>query len=68
MHGLILPSSGSVMIGGERVTGPGADRAMVFQEHNLLPWKTAIENVQFAASSSELRPPKAASERATRWR
>jgi len=47
IHGLIVPSKGSVMIGGERVTGPGANRAMVFQEHNLLPWKTAIENVQF---------------------
>jgi ABC-type nitrate/sulfonate/bicarbonate transport system ATPase subunit len=47
MQGLIVPWSGSVMIGGDRVTGPGANRAMVFQEHNLLPWKTAIENVQF---------------------
>jgi len=47
MQGLIVPLSGSVMIGGDRVTGPGANRAMVFQEHNLLPWKTAIENVQF---------------------
>jgi NitT/TauT family transport system ATP-binding protein len=47
IHGLILPSTGAVMIGGRRVTGPGANRAMVFQEHNLLPRKTAIENVQF---------------------
>ena len=56
MHGLILPSSGSVMIGGERVTGPGADRAMVFQEHNLLPWKTAIENVQFGCKLVGIAP------------
>jgi NitT/TauT family transport system ATP-binding protein len=47
IHGLIMPSQGLVMIGNRRVTGPGANRAMVFQEHNLLPWKTAIENVQF---------------------
>jgi NitT/TauT family transport system ATP-binding protein len=47
MQGLIVPLSGSVMIGGYQVTGPGSNRAMVFQEHNLLPWKTAIENVLF---------------------
>jgi len=47
MHGLILPMQGSVTIGSERVTGPGANRAMVFQEHNLLPWKTAFENLTF---------------------
>ncbi len=47
MHGLILPSTGDVAIGRERVQGPSATRAMVFQEHNLLPWKTALENVKF---------------------
>ena len=47
IHGLVMPSRGSVTIGGELVTGPGADRAMVFQEHNLLPWKTAMENLTF---------------------
>jgi NitT/TauT family transport system ATP-binding protein len=47
IHGLVVPSRGSVTIGGELVTGPGADRAMVFQEHNLLPWKTAMENLTF---------------------
>ena len=47
IHGLVMPSRGSVAIGGELVTGPGADRAMVFQEHNLLPWKTAMENLTF---------------------
>jgi NitT/TauT family transport system ATP-binding protein len=57
MQGLILPSSGSVMIGGDRVTGPGANRAMVFQEHNLLPWKTAIENVQFGCKLVGTAPP-----------
>ena len=47
IHGLVVPSRGNVTIGGELVTGPGADRAMVFQEHNLLPWKTAMENLTF---------------------
>jgi NitT/TauT family transport system ATP-binding protein len=47
IHGLVVPSQGTITIGNELVTGPGADRAMVFQEHNLLPWKTAIENLTF---------------------
>jgi NitT/TauT family transport system ATP-binding protein len=47
IHGLIAPSKGSVQIDNRQVSGPGTNRAMVFQEHNLLPWKTAIENVQF---------------------
>ncbi len=47
IHGLVAPTKGVVTIGNRQVAGPGADRAMVFQEHNLLPWKTAIENVLF---------------------
>jgi NitT/TauT family transport system ATP-binding protein len=45
-NGLIHPSRGEVLIDGKRVTGPSADRAMVFQEFNLLPWRTARSNVE----------------------
>ena len=45
-NGLIRPSLGEVLIDGTRVTGPSADRAMVFQEFNLLPWRTARRNVE----------------------
>jgi NitT/TauT family transport system ATP-binding protein len=45
-NGLIRPSGGEVAIDGKRVTGPSADRAMVFQEFNLLPWRTARSNVE----------------------
>ena len=45
-NGLIHPSHGEVAIDGKRVTGPSADRAMVFQEFNLLPWRTARRNVE----------------------
>jgi len=45
-NGLIRPSLGNVLIDGVRVTGPSADRAMVFQEFNLLPWRTARRNVE----------------------
>jgi NitT/TauT family transport system ATP-binding protein len=45
-NGLIMPSHGEVRIDGSRVDGPSADRAMVFQEFNLLPWRTARRNVE----------------------
>jgi NitT/TauT family transport system ATP-binding protein len=46
ISGLVHPSLGEVVIDGKRVTGPSADRAMVFQEFNLLPWRTARRNVE----------------------
>jgi NitT/TauT family transport system ATP-binding protein len=46
INGLVHPSLGEVVIDGRRVTGPSADRAMVFQEFNLLPWRTARRNVE----------------------
>jgi NitT/TauT family transport system ATP-binding protein len=47
INGLITPTSGEIRIDGERVDGPKPDRAMVFQEFNLLPWRTARGNVEF---------------------
>jgi len=49
--GLIAPSAGEVRIHGERVTGPGRGKGMVFQQHALFPWLTAIENVAFGCRS-----------------
>jgi NitT/TauT family transport system ATP-binding protein len=45
-NGLVQPTDGAVRIRGELVNGPSADRAMVFQEFNLLPWRTARGNVE----------------------
>jgi NitT/TauT family transport system ATP-binding protein len=47
INGLITPTQGEIRIDDERVTGPRPDRAMVFQEFNLLPWRTARGNVEF---------------------
>ena len=42
--GLLMPSSGEVLVGGKNVTGPGLDRAMVFQDYSLFPWSTCADN------------------------
>ena len=44
--GLIKPDSGDVLIHGKKITGPGTDRAMVFQEFGLLPWRTVQNNIE----------------------
>lgn len=45
--GLLKPTGGKIMLGGKEVTGPGLDRAMVFQDPCLLPWRTVLKNVLF---------------------
>lgn len=45
--GLETLSSGSIVIDGQTVSGPGVDRAMVFQHYSLYPWLTVIDNIKF---------------------
>src|SRR6202045_3881982 len=45
--GLDRPTGGRVTIDGREVTGPGADRGMVFQSYTLFPWLTVRENISF---------------------
>jgi nitrate/nitrite transport system ATP-binding protein len=46
--GLIPATSGVVLLEEQEVNAPGPDRAVVFQNHSLLPWLTAYENVRLA--------------------
>jgi len=45
--GLVQPAGGHVLVNGKPVMGPGRDRAVVFQDFALMPWRTALENVRF---------------------
>jgi NitT/TauT family transport system ATP-binding protein len=45
--GLDRPTKGEIWSNGNRVTGPGSDRVVVFQEGALFPWLTVIQNVEF---------------------
>ena len=45
LAGLIKPTRGAMLCAGKQILGPGPDRAMVFQNHSLLPWMTCFENV-----------------------
>jgi NitT/TauT family transport system ATP-binding protein len=47
VDGLVKPDAGSISLGGRSVTKPGPDRAMVFQEFGLLPWRTVLSNIEF---------------------
>lgn len=48
LAGFERPSCGSVMLDEREVTGPGRERAVVFQQPTLFPWLTAIDNVTLA--------------------
>jgi NitT/TauT family transport system ATP-binding protein len=47
VDGLIEPTSGSILIDGQSVTGPGSNRAFVFQRDSLFPWRSVLQNTVF---------------------
>jgi len=49
--GLDLPTEGIVTLEGQRISRPGPDRMVVFQNYSLLPWRTVRENIALAVNS-----------------
>ena len=52
--GLEKPTAGEILLDGAPITGPGADRVVMFQEHALFPWLNVIQNVKFGMEIAEL--------------
>jgi nitrate/nitrite transport system ATP-binding protein len=57
--GLLTPDKGTVTLRGEKVTAPGPERGVVFQNYSLLPWLSVLENVQLAVDQVYLNWTKA---------
>ena len=59
LAGLDAPSAGTVIVDGKAIDGPSLDRAVIFQGHALLPWRSVLGNVAYAVSSRWRKAPKA---------
>jgi NitT/TauT family transport system ATP-binding protein len=64
--GIETPSSGEIQSGGARVTGPGVDRVLMFQDAALFPWLTVIDNVAFGLKQAGV-PKLEREQRAADW-
>ncbi len=51
LAGLDEPSEGAVIVDGQAIQGTSLDRAVIFQSHALLPWRTVLGNVAYAVTS-----------------
>jgi nitrate/nitrite transport system ATP-binding protein len=68
LAGLETITAGSICFKEHEITGPGPERAVVFQQHSLLPWRTVLGNVRLAVDAVFARESKAQRQtRAERW-
>jgi NitT/TauT family transport system ATP-binding protein len=54
--GLEAPDRGSITLDGRPISGPGPERAMIFQQFGLMPWLSVLNNVVFGLHASGLGP------------
>ena len=52
--GFIKPTRGEVLEKDQRITGPGPDRVVVFQDHAVFPWYTTLENIAYGLRRQKL--------------
>ena len=55
ISGLVEPWEGPIEVNGRQVTGPGPDRAMVFQDYALMPWRTVESNIRMPFEFQDLQ-------------
>jgi NitT/TauT family transport system ATP-binding protein len=59
IDGLLPVTSGQLMLDGNVITAPGRDRAMVFQQPSLLPWRTVSKNIAYGLEIQGVKPAEA---------
>lgn len=67
VDGLLKISAGSLLLDGKPINGPGAGRAMVFQNDSLLPWRTVLQNVCYGMEIQNSYPKPEMKERAEHY-
>ncbi|WP_330255287.1 ABC transporter ATP-binding protein [Nocardia sp. NBC_00565] len=55
LGGLSKPTEGRILLDGQPISGPGLDRGIVFQQYALLPWRTALANIEFGLEAKGVR-------------
>ncbi|RYZ11848.1 MAG: ABC transporter ATP-binding protein [Comamonadaceae bacterium] len=55
--GFVRPGSGSVLLDGRPIDGPGPDRGVIFQEYGVFPWLTVRQNIEFGLKLASNRVP-----------
>ena len=67
LAGLIQPTEGEILIGGEKVKGTGRDRSVVFQHYSLFPWMNAKKNITFSLKQNGKNHKNSLRERADKY-